>query len=143
MMPPQLARSDRRRKSQPRGIVEPTPNINIGDLCRWNAFPQTWDKSYFLEALFKYPFAKSLVISRHSVEINYVSGYTQTIALHWARTGFGRPRPFFVCGQWRLQTVLQMRPPGLPTLPQAGLRLAKARSVRPSTPHRRKAHTPQ
>jgi hypothetical protein len=77
--------------------VELTPHIDIHDLCRWNAFPRDWDKSYLLEMPFRYPFVKSLLVSVQNVEVNHHSGYNQRIALHWARTGFGRPRPLFVC----------------------------------------------
>jgi hypothetical protein len=101
VMPPQLARANRRRPqhSAPRPIVEQTPHVNINDLCRWNVFPHDWDKSHLLEAPFKYPFVKSLLISRQFIEANHHSDYNQRIGLHWVRTGFGRPRPIFVCSQ--------------------------------------------
>jgi hypothetical protein len=98
-MPPQLARAQRRRpkNSEPRPIVELTPHIDIHDLCRWNVFPDDWYKAHILEACFRYPFIKTLVITRQNIEINHVLDYTQRIALHWIRTGFGKPRPIFVC----------------------------------------------
>ncbi len=85
------------RRREPRPIVERTPHININDLCRWKVFPSTWDKSHLLEMPFRYPFVKSLVISLQDIEFNHHSDYTQRIGLHWVRTGFGRPRPLFVC----------------------------------------------
>src|SRR5262245_14995688 len=99
MMPPQLAASNRRhdRHSQRRKLVELTPNINIADLCRWKAFPQSHDKSHLLEAPFKYPFVKHLVISCEIIEVHHHSGYIQPILLRWIRTGFGRHRPVLTC----------------------------------------------
>src|SRR5262249_19219793 len=84
---------------EPRALVELTPHININDLCRLDAFPNNWNTRNYLAQPFKYPFVKSLVIWRQNIEINHHSGYTQRIALHWIRTGFGRPRPIFVCDQ--------------------------------------------
>jgi len=97
MMPPQLARSDRRRKSQPRPLVELTPCIDIHDLVRQRVFPDANYQRWTLRMDFKYPFLKSLVISRQTIEFNHVLGYTQRVGLHWIRTHFGRPRPIFIC----------------------------------------------
>jgi hypothetical protein len=104
MMPPQLARANRRRPrhSEPRPIVELMPAININDLCRWNVFPKQteWHKDHLLEMPFRYPFAKSLVISLQSIEVQHVTDYNQIIPLRWIRTGLGglwKPRPLFVC----------------------------------------------
>jgi hypothetical protein len=100
-MPPQLARAKRRRPrhSQSRPIVELLPHININDLCRLDAFPSQYDCNarHHLQQPFKYPFVKTLVISLQNIEFNHYSGYNQRIALHWVRTGFGLPRPLFVC----------------------------------------------
>ena len=101
-MPPQLARANRRhsRHSEPRPIVELLPNISIGDLCRWKVFPDNWYSHHNLEAQFRYPWARNLIISRKNIEINHVCGYTQRIGIQWARTYFGKGcRPFFVCDQ--------------------------------------------
>jgi hypothetical protein len=99
MMPPQLARSKRRhnRHSERRKLVELTPHISIHDLLRWKAFPQSYDKSYLLEAPFKYPFVKCLVVSCETIEIHHHSGYIQPVLLRWIRTGFGRHRPLLTC----------------------------------------------
>jgi len=59
-----------------------------------------WHKAHLLELPFRYPFLKNLVISLQSIEANHHSGYIQSIALRWIRTGFGglnRPRPLFLC----------------------------------------------
>jgi hypothetical protein len=55
-MPPQLARANRRHKSEPRPLVELTPHINIQDLCRQRVFPDNYYKRWTLEKPFKYPF---------------------------------------------------------------------------------------
>src|SRR5262249_4264440 len=99
MMPPQLARADRRHKSEPRPLIELTRYIDIHDLCRWKVFPDIWDKSHILKMTFKYPFLKSLIISQQNIEFNHVSGYNQRVGLHWVRTYFGHGRPIFVCNQ--------------------------------------------
>jgi hypothetical protein len=95
-MPWQLARSDRRRKSEPRAIVELTPHIDIHELR--HIIPRDFS-TYLYANSFKYPFAQKLILSRINIEVFLHLGYTQTVALHWVRTGFGRPRPMFVCSQ--------------------------------------------
>jgi len=85
-MPWQLARSDRRRKAEKRPLVELTPHIDIHDLCRWKVFPDVGSMlPAKLEMSFKYPFLKSLLISRQNIEFNHVSGYNQRVALHWVQ----------------------------------------------------------
>jgi hypothetical protein len=101
MMPPQLARAKRPKRSTPRPLVEELPRIEIADLCRYGTFPSQfeWNARYLLE-LSSYPFLKNLVLSLQVIEANHHSGYTQDIPLRWSRTGFGgnsRPRPLFVC----------------------------------------------
>ena len=97
--PHRSARSKRRhnRHSEQRKLVELTPYINICDLIRWKAIPHQWDKSYFLEAPFRYGFVKHLVISCETIEIHHHSGYIQPVLLRWIRTGFGCPRPSLTC----------------------------------------------
>jgi len=102
MMPPQLARAKRPKRSEPRPLVEQLPRIDIDDLCRWNVFPDqySWDKVHYLEAPFRFPFIKSLVITLQYIEANHHSGYNQIIPVHWIKTGYGgriRPRPMFTC----------------------------------------------
>jgi hypothetical protein len=101
-MPPQLARAKRPKRSTPRPLVETLPRIDIVDLCRWKVFPSQyhWDKAHYLEAPFRYPFIKSLVITLQNIEVSHHSDYIQSIPLRWCRTGFGgnqRPRPLFIC----------------------------------------------
>jgi hypothetical protein len=102
MMPPQLARAKRPKRSQPRPLVEQLPRIDIIDLCRWKVFPSQydWNKAHLLELPFRYPFVKSLIISLQDIEANHHSGYNQVIPLRWIKTGYGghhRPRPLFIC----------------------------------------------
>src|SRR6266516_1809258 len=109
MMPPQLARAKRPKRSQPRPRVEQLPRIDIIDLCRWKVFPSQydWNKAHLLELPFRYPFVKGLIISLQDIEANHHTGYNQIIPLRWCRTGFGgnqRPRPLFVCNCGRSVT---------------------------------------
>jgi hypothetical protein len=66
-------------------------------LCRWKVFPDNWYAQHKLAMTFRYPWARNLIISRRNIEINHVCGYTQRIGIHWVKTGFGKPRPIFVC----------------------------------------------
>jgi hypothetical protein len=111
MMPPQLARAKRPKRTTPRPLVETLPRIDIDDLCRWRVFPSQydWHKAHLLEAPFRYPFVKSLIISLQDIEASHHTGYNQVIGLRWIRTGFGgntRPRPLFVCNCGRSITKL-------------------------------------
>src|SRR5262245_45231659 len=105
-MPPQLERGllakRYSRRTEQRPLVEQLPRLDIDDLCRWNVFPtqHEWHKAHYLEAPFRYPFLKSLVISLDAIEANHHTGYNQIIPLHWIKTGFGgnnRPRPMLSC----------------------------------------------
>jgi hypothetical protein len=96
-MPWQLRNAKRPKRSEPKPLIELTPNIDTGELCRQRAFPENNYERWTLEMPFKYPFVKNLVISRQIIEVNHHLGYTQRIGIHWIRTGFGRPRPIFIC----------------------------------------------
>jgi hypothetical protein len=113
-MPIQLARAKRPKRATPRPLVEQLPRIDIIDLCRWRVFPSQydWHKAHLLEAPFRYPFVKCLVISLQNIEANHHTGYTQVIPLRWIRTGYGglhRPRPLFNCRCGRSVTKLYFR----------------------------------
>src|SRR5262249_6676830 len=97
MMPWQLRNAQRPKRSEPRGMVELTPCIDIHDLVRQRVFPDTNYERWTLQMDFKYPFLKSLVISRQTIEFNHILRYTQRVGLHWIRTHFGRSRPIFIC----------------------------------------------
>ena len=98
-MPPQLARAKRPKRSEPRAIIERTPHINISDLIRQRVFPDNYYDEHILEMPFKYPWAKSLVISRRNIVFAHRIEYNQRVGIHWAKTGFGKPRPLFICSQ--------------------------------------------
>jgi hypothetical protein len=116
-MPWQLREGLRRhpkgsRTSRP--LVELLQHIDINDLCRWKVFPSQydWHKAHYLEAPFRYPFIKSLVITLQNIEVSHHSDYIQLIPLRWCRTGFGgnsRPRPLFVCNCGRSVSRLYFR----------------------------------
>jgi hypothetical protein len=102
MMPRQLRNAKRPKRTTPRPLVETLPRLDLDDLCRWRVFPSQydWHKAHYLEAPFRFPFVKSLVISLQNIEVNHHSAYIQSIPLRWCRTGFGghiRPRPLFIC----------------------------------------------
>ena len=97
MMPIQLRNAQRPRRREPRPIVELLQCVGIDDLCRLKVFPQHRHGRSTMAAAFKYPFLKRLVITRQNIDFEHVSGYTQTIALHWIRCGLGNERPIFVC----------------------------------------------
>jgi hypothetical protein len=114
MMPPQLARAKRPKRSTPRPLVEELPRIEIVDLCRFGAFPSqtNWHTRYLLELPFRYPFLRNLVISLQIIEANHHFGYTQRIPLRWLRTGLGgnhSPRPLFVCSCGRSITKIYFK----------------------------------
>jgi hypothetical protein len=112
-MPTQLARAKRRLKRLgPRPIVETLKRIDVADLCRFDVFPNNWHDQHYLELPFKYPFVRNLVISLENIEVNHLSGYTQSISLRWCRTGFGgnsRRRPLLVCQCGRSVTKLYLQ----------------------------------
>jgi hypothetical protein len=108
-MPKQLVTAKRPKRSEPRPLAELLQRIDIADLTRWKVFPSQcdWNKAHLLEAPFRYPFVKSLVITLQTIEVHHHSGYIQPIPLRWLRTGFGgnvRPRPLFVCNCHRSVT---------------------------------------
>jgi hypothetical protein len=102
MMPPQLRNAKRPKRSAPRPIAEQLRRIDISDLCRLDVFPDQnhWQERWNLEMPFRFPFVKSLGISRQNIEANHHTGYNQIIQLRWCKTGFGgnwRSRPLFIC----------------------------------------------
>jgi hypothetical protein len=101
-LPRQLAQAKRPKRTTPRPLVEQLQRLDLDDLCRWKVFPTQydWHKAHYLEAPFKYPFVKNLIITLQAIEVNHHSDYIQIIPIHWIKTGFGgraRPRPMFTC----------------------------------------------
>jgi hypothetical protein len=99
-MPWQLAQAERPKRKEPRPLVEQLPRLDIGDLTRLKVFPSDHHTRRTYEVGFRYPFLKTITVSLAAVEANHHSGYTQTIALKWIRTGYGgnwKPRPLLIC----------------------------------------------
>jgi hypothetical protein len=95
-MPWQLAQAKRPKRSEPRPIVELTPHVDIHELR--HIIPRD-HSTYIYSNDFKYPFAKSLILSTYNIEFQLRSGYNQRVGIHWVHTYFGRGRPIFVCDQ--------------------------------------------
>jgi hypothetical protein len=97
MMPPQLARSNRRRNrhSEPRPTIELMPAVNINDLR--HVIPRYHGQVNEPNVSFKYPDLAYLRLSASSLEIMGRNGYVQRFRIVWIRTGFGRHRAILVC----------------------------------------------
>ena len=92
MMPPQLARSDRRRKSESRPLAETLPHINVNDL----QVPRDYKTYVAPNISFRYPHISNMRIAWNMVEFTH-SGRVQTFRFKWIKTGFGYPRALFLC----------------------------------------------
>src|SRR5262245_20550701 len=91
-MPPQLARAKRPKRSEPRPLAECLPHINVNDLD----VPRD-HKTYTLPNIsLRYPQISGIRLSAYFVEFHH-SSRIQSFRLKWIRTGFGYPRPAFVC----------------------------------------------
>jgi hypothetical protein len=95
-MPPQLERGlwlkrhYRRREQRP--LAENLPSINVNDL----KIPRDY-KTYTAPYIsLRYPQISGIRLAFHSVEFHH-SGRVQTFRLKWIKTGFGYPRPAFIC----------------------------------------------
>src|SRR5215475_6201889 len=97
MMPPQLARSNRRhnRHSEPRPTIELMPAININELR--HAIPRYHGQVNEPDVSLKYPNLAYLRLSASCLEIMRPNGYVQRFRIVWIRTGFGRHRAILVC----------------------------------------------
>jgi hypothetical protein len=97
MMPPQLARSNRRhdRHSEPRPTIELMPAININELR--HAIPRYHSQVNEPDVSLKYPGLAYLRLSTSCLEILGHNGHIQRFRIAWIRTGFGRHRPILVC----------------------------------------------
>src|SRR5215475_4448953 len=98
MMPPQLARSNRRhnKHSEPRPTIELMPSININELR--HAIPRYHGQVNEPDVSLKYPDLAYLRLSASGLEIMGRNGYVQRFRIVWIRTGFGRHRAILVCG---------------------------------------------
>jgi len=97
MMPPQLARANRRhdRHSEPRPTIELMPAINIHDLRQ--VIPRYHGQTNEPNVSLKYPNIARLRLFADHIEITGRNGYVQRFRIVWIKTGFGRPRPILVC----------------------------------------------
>jgi hypothetical protein len=91
-MPIQLARARRPKRSEPRPLAECLPRINVNDL----KIPRD-HKTYSAPHIsLRYPQISGIRLSAYMVEFHH-SGRAQTFRFKWIKTGFGYPRPTFVC----------------------------------------------
>src|SRR5262245_43623384 len=97
MMPPQLARSNRRRDrhSEPRPTIELMPAININELR--HAIPRYHGQVNEPDVSLKYPGLAYLRLSASCLEIMGRNGYVQRFRIEWIPTHFGKRRAILVC----------------------------------------------
>src|SRR5262245_31112071 len=98
MMPPQLARANRRhdRHSEPRPTIELMPAININDLR--HVIPRYHGQVIEPDVSLKYPDLAYLRLFPSCLEIMGRNGHVQRFRIVWIRTGLGRHRAILVCG---------------------------------------------
>jgi hypothetical protein len=95
-MPWQLARGLRAkrqsRRTEQRPLAEYLPHINVNDL----PIPRDY-KTYTAPYIsLRYPQISGIRLAFNFVEFHH-SGRAQTFRLKWIKTGFGYPRPAFLC----------------------------------------------
>src|SRR5262245_47732317 len=95
MMPPQLARAKRPKRSEPRPTIELMPSISIHDLR--HVIPRYHGQVIEPDVSLKYPDLAYLRLSASTLEIMGRNGYVQRFRIVWIRTGFGKHRAIFVC----------------------------------------------
>jgi hypothetical protein len=99
-MPPQLARARRPKRYQPRALFETLPALDARMLARRRLFPgNSFDWHRLDNFGLIVPQIRSLRLCRRTVEIVHLSGYQQTIAIHWQRISGAThsQRPVFIC----------------------------------------------
>jgi hypothetical protein len=97
-MPVQLAKANRRRKSEQRPTVELMPAICIHDLRQ--AVPRNYGTNIYSNP-FRYPQVRHMRLSYCSIEITDHHDRKQVFGIAWIRTGFGANRAIFVCNSCR------------------------------------------
>jgi hypothetical protein len=96
MMPRQLARGlwakrqSRRREQRP--LAECLPHINVNDL----PIPREYQIYVAPNISLRYPYIVGMRIAYDGVEFTH-TGRTQIFDFKWIKTGFGYPRPAFIC----------------------------------------------
>jgi hypothetical protein len=95
-MPAQLARGlwakRQSRRCEQRPLAECLPSINVNDL----RIPRDYKTYTAPNISLRYPQISGIRLAFHCVEFHH-SGRVQTFRFKWIKTGFGYPRPAFVC----------------------------------------------
>jgi hypothetical protein len=92
MMPRQLRNARRPKRTTPRPLAECLPRINVNDL----KIPRDYRTYTAPDISFRYPEISFLKVSAYMAEFHH-SCRIQTFRFKWIRTGFGYPRPSFIC----------------------------------------------
>jgi hypothetical protein len=107
-MPPQLARGlqakRQSRRREPRPLAECLPHINVNDL----PIPRDYQIHVAPNISLRYPHILSMCIAYDGVEFTH-SGREQIFDFKRIKTGFGYPRPAFVCNCGRPVISLYFR----------------------------------
>jgi hypothetical protein len=103
-MPPQLARARRPKRATPRPLAECLPSINVNSL----KIPRDYQTYTAPNISFRYPQISGLRLSAYWVEFHH-SSRIQKFRLKWIKTGFGYPRPAFICDCSRPVISLYLR----------------------------------
>jgi hypothetical protein len=80
------------RRTEQRPIAETLPHINVNDLN----IPRDYKTYTAPNISFRYPQILNMRIAYHMVEFSH-SRRIQTFRFKWIKTGFGYPRPAFIC----------------------------------------------
>ena len=101
-MPWQLARAQRtsrRRKSQPRIVLEELPSIDARWLSRKKLFPRDYSTRRYSFDFQNPPVIRYLALGPHCAEFTLTTGRTQLVAIKWLRIGglYQGARPAFQC----------------------------------------------
>jgi hypothetical protein len=103
-MPIQLARAKRPKRTTPRPLAECLPRINANDL----KIPRDYQTYIAPDISFRYPEISFLRISAYMAEFHH-SSRVQIFRFKWIKTGFGYPRPSFICECGRPVISLYLR----------------------------------
>ena len=111
MMPRQLQRgllnkrySQHSKRSTPKPLAECLPRINVNDL----KIPRDYKTYSAPNISLRYPEISGLRLSAYMVEFHH-NHRIQTFELKWIKTGFGYPRPAFICDCSRPVISLYLR----------------------------------
>jgi hypothetical protein len=91
-MPWQLRNAKRPKRSEPRPLAETLPQVNVDHLD----VPRDHKTYIAPDISFRYPHINSMKINYFMVQFSH-SDRVQTFRFKWIKTGFGYPRPAFIC----------------------------------------------